>query len=117
MSNYEIADHFSLLAKLLDIHGENSFKSKSYSSAAFTIEKHLKLLAFNQINQQQPHRNRHRHLSRNDEPQEIAGIFRIGNPRNHLCQVGQILGATDKTAIAHKGETKRGAGHREVDHP
>lgn len=39
MSNYEIADHFSLLGKLLDIHGENSFKSKSYSSAAFTIEK------------------------------------------------------------------------------
>lgn len=39
MSNYEIADHFALLGKLLDIHGENSFKAKSYSSAAFTIEK------------------------------------------------------------------------------
>lgn len=39
MSNDHIAEHFSLLAKLLDIHGENSFKSKSYSSAAFTIEK------------------------------------------------------------------------------
>jgi DNA polymerase (family 10) len=39
MSNYEIADHFSLLARLLDIHGENSFKSKSYSSVAFNIEK------------------------------------------------------------------------------
>src|SRR4051812_18692936 len=39
MSNYEIADHFSLLSKLLDIHGENSFKSKSYASASFTIEK------------------------------------------------------------------------------
>jgi DNA polymerase (family X) len=39
MSNYEIADHFSLLAKLLDIHGENSFKAKSYASAAFTLEK------------------------------------------------------------------------------
>ncbi|MGZ3845713.1 MAG: helix-hairpin-helix domain-containing protein [Flavisolibacter sp.] len=39
MDNYEIADQFSLLAKLMDIHGENSFKSKSYSSAAFTIEK------------------------------------------------------------------------------
>jgi DNA polymerase (family X) len=39
MDNYSIADHFSLLAKLMDIHGENSFKAKSYSSAAFTIEK------------------------------------------------------------------------------
>ena len=39
MDNYAIADQFSLLSKLMDIHGENSFKSKSYSSAAFTIEK------------------------------------------------------------------------------
>lgn len=39
MDNYAIADNFSLLAKLMDIHGENSFKSKSYSVAAFTIEK------------------------------------------------------------------------------
>jgi DNA polymerase (family X) len=39
MDNYQIADSFSLLAKLMDIHGENSFKSKSYSSAAFAIEK------------------------------------------------------------------------------
>ncbi|MEJ7627020.1 MAG: helix-hairpin-helix domain-containing protein [Ferruginibacter sp.] len=39
MDNYQIADVFSLLSKLMDIHGENSFKSKSYSSAAFAIEK------------------------------------------------------------------------------
>ncbi|QEC67212.1 DNA polymerase/3'-5' exonuclease PolX [Panacibacter ginsenosidivorans] len=39
MDNYAIADNFSLLAKVMDIHGENSFKTKSYSSAAFTIEK------------------------------------------------------------------------------
>ena len=39
MDNYSIADQFSLLSKLMDIHGENSFKSKSYSIAAFTIEK------------------------------------------------------------------------------
>jgi len=37
--NYYIADQFTLLSKLMDIHGENSFKSKSYSSAAFNIEK------------------------------------------------------------------------------
>jgi DNA polymerase (family 10) len=39
MDNFQIADAFTLLAKLLDIHGENSFKSKSYASAAFAIEK------------------------------------------------------------------------------
>jgi DNA polymerase (family 10) len=39
MDNYAIADQLSLLSKLMDIHGENSFKSKSYSIAAFTIEK------------------------------------------------------------------------------
>ncbi len=38
MDNYEIAASFSLLAKFLDIHGENSFKTKSYASAAFAIE-------------------------------------------------------------------------------
>jgi len=27
------------LTKLSDIHGENSFKAKSYATAAFTIEK------------------------------------------------------------------------------
>jgi DNA polymerase (family X) len=37
--NYFIADQFSLLSRLMDIHGENSFKSKSYSIAAFNIEK------------------------------------------------------------------------------
>ena len=45
VDNYAIADQFSLLSKLLDIHGENSFKSKSYSNAAFTIERLLQPLA------------------------------------------------------------------------
>lgn len=38
MDNYAIADQFSLLSKVMDIHGENSFKSKSYSIAAYNIE-------------------------------------------------------------------------------
>ena len=38
MDNYEIANHFSLLSKLMEIHGENSFKSKTYSIAAYKIE-------------------------------------------------------------------------------
>ena len=39
MDNFAIADNFSLLSKLMDIHGENSFKSRTYSIAAFNIEK------------------------------------------------------------------------------
>ena len=39
MSNQEIADIFDLLSKLMDIHGENSFKTKTYSTAAYRIEK------------------------------------------------------------------------------
>ena len=39
MHNNQIADNFSLLSKLMDIHGENSFKAKSYASTAFAIEK------------------------------------------------------------------------------
>ena len=37
--NYYIADQFSLLSKLMDVHGENSFKSKTYSIAAYNIER------------------------------------------------------------------------------
>src|SRR5664279_3996027 len=39
VSNEVISESFSLLAKLMDIHGENPFKIKSYSSAAFSIDK------------------------------------------------------------------------------
>jgi DNA polymerase (family 10) len=39
MSNQIIADIFDLLAKLMEIHGENSFKVKTYSIAAFRLEK------------------------------------------------------------------------------
>ena len=37
MSNKEIANQFSLLSKLMDIHGENGFKSKTYSIVAYKI--------------------------------------------------------------------------------
>lgn len=37
--NYQIAEAFSLLSKLMDIHAENSFKAKSYAAAAFNIER------------------------------------------------------------------------------
>ena len=39
VSNEVIAESFSLLAKLMDIHGENPFKIKSYAAASFNIEK------------------------------------------------------------------------------
>ena len=38
MDNVNIADNFSLLSKLMDIQGENSFKTKTYSIAAYNIE-------------------------------------------------------------------------------
>jgi DNA polymerase (family 10) len=45
IDNSYIADQFDLLSKLMDIHGENSFKSKTYSVAAFNIEKMPQSLA------------------------------------------------------------------------
>ena len=39
VSNEVISESFSLLAKLMDIHGENPFKIKSYAAACFSIEK------------------------------------------------------------------------------
>lgn len=39
MDNATIADNFSMLSRLMDIHGENSFKTKTYSIAAYNIEK------------------------------------------------------------------------------
>lgn len=38
MDNYQIAENFSLLGKIMDIHGDNSFKAKTYSIAAYHIE-------------------------------------------------------------------------------
>ncbi len=39
ITNDEISNNFSLLAKLMDIHGENPFKAKSYAAAAFSVDK------------------------------------------------------------------------------
>lgn len=39
MDNAAIADIFSLYSKLLDIHGENGFRAKTYANAAFQIDK------------------------------------------------------------------------------
>ncbi len=37
MTNKEIANQFSLLSQLMDIHGENPFKAKTYSIVAYKI--------------------------------------------------------------------------------
>jgi len=39
MDNNQIADLFTMLSKLSDIHGENPFKGRSYAATAFAIEK------------------------------------------------------------------------------
>jgi DNA polymerase (family 10) len=39
MENSAIADQLELYAKLLDIHGEDPFRAKSFAAAAFTVEK------------------------------------------------------------------------------
>lgn len=38
MNNKEIAKQFNMLGKLMDIYGENPFKARSYSTAAFNIK-------------------------------------------------------------------------------
>ena len=39
MDNATIAENFSLLSRLMDIHGENPFKTKTYAIAAYNIDK------------------------------------------------------------------------------
>lgn len=39
MDNSTISENFSLLSKLMDIHGENSFKTRTYSIAAYNIDR------------------------------------------------------------------------------
>ena len=38
MNNSEISDYFSALSKLMDLQGEDSFKAKTYSIAAYNID-------------------------------------------------------------------------------
>ena len=39
MTNKEIANKFQELANLMELHGENKFKIRSYSSAYITLRK------------------------------------------------------------------------------
>ena len=39
MLNTVIADRFTLLAQLMELHGEDPFRIKTYTNVAYTIEK------------------------------------------------------------------------------
>ncbi len=45
MDNYDIAEQFALLGKLIDIHGDDPFKSKNYANIAFQLERVEKPIA------------------------------------------------------------------------
>jgi DNA polymerase (family 10) len=88
MDNVQIAEYFSLLSKLMDIHGENSFKSKSYAAAAFTIDKLL--------------------IPLNETPKEkIFSIKGIGESSGkkiiELLETGDMQVLTDLVAKTPKG--------------
>ena len=88
MNNEQIAEYFSLLSKLMDIHGENSFRSKSYSIAAFTIDKLPEQLS--------------------DTPKEkLAGIKGIGESSAkkiiELLETGELKVLTDLIAKTPEG--------------
>ncbi|MFT4203232.1 MAG: helix-hairpin-helix domain-containing protein [Chitinophagaceae bacterium] len=51
ISNETIALNFSLLSKLMEIHGENPFKTKSYANVVRTIDKYPKQLATMSVNE------------------------------------------------------------------
>lgn len=88
LSNYQVADALSLLSKLMDIHGDNSFKAKSYAAAAFQIEK-LPL----QLSEQ--------------DPSKIASIKGIGESTAkkviELLQTGELKALTDLIAKTPPG--------------
>lgn len=88
MDNYAIADQFSLLAKLMDIHGENSFKAKNYASAAFAIEKISEPLA-------------------GLPPEKIFGVKGIGESTGkkvlELLQTGEMKAVQDLVAATPQG--------------
>lgn len=49
MNNKEIASILNQIAKLLELHGENSFRARAYSQAAYKIEKLPEALDLNKI--------------------------------------------------------------------
>lgn len=88
MDNFAIADQFALLSKLIDIHGNDSFRAKSYASTAFAIEKLQVPLA-------------------SLDPQKISSIRGIGS--SSAQKIAELL-KTGKIASLDKllGETPAG---------
>ena len=75
MDNIEIAELFEQLSKFMTLHGENTFKIRSYAKAAFTIERLPQSLA-------------------KMSPEDIGQIPGIGAAINHkiatILQTGQL---------------------------
>ena len=88
MDNASIADNFSLLSKLMDIHGENAFKAKSYAIAAFNIEKLP-------------------HPLKDTPPEKIAGIKGIGDSTAkkiiELLDTGKLSALEEMISITPPG--------------
>ncbi len=87
-SNSQISDLFSLQGKLMDIHGENAFKAKSYNAAAFQIDKLPVQLA-------------------ETEPSKIASLRGVGESMAkkvlEILQTGELKVLTDLIAKTPPG--------------
>lgn len=75
MNNIEIAQHFALLADLMELHGENPFKIKSYTFAARHLKNIDESLSGLSI----------------EELEEIEGVGKaIAAKIFHLCKTGKL---------------------------
>ncbi len=75
MNNKEIAQHFSLLADLMELHGENPFKIKSYAFAARHLKNIDKPLSSLSV----------------EELEAIDGVGKaIASKVYHLCKTGKL---------------------------
>lgn len=91
MTNSEIADIFTLVSKLMDIHNEDAFKSKAYSNAAFQLDRLEAQVS-------------------NLQPSQIASIRGIGESfaikitellsTGHLSQLQDLLHKTPEGILA-----------------
>lgn len=88
IDNYQIAEQFSLLSKLMDIHGENEFKSRAYGAAAFNIERLTEQL----------------YSITPDKRTSLKGISSsIAEKINEILETGQLQALLDILAITPVG--------------
>ena len=90
MNNSAIADHFSLLSRLMDIHGENAFKSKTYSITAFHIER---------LEEQLTHIDRSKHSSIKGLGASVALKIAELIDTGHMTALQQLLANTPQGIV------------------